>query len=62
MSGERVLRIQPGETAADYTRRLIDTAPPLTPDLAVRLRAILPVTPGRGPAAGRGIPPLSTAA
>lgn len=43
MSSETVLRIQPGESVEDFGRRLVDTAPPLTPELAARLRALLPI-------------------
>lgn len=49
MSGERrevVLRIRPDETADEFTSRIADNAPPLTPDLADRLRALLAITSG----------------
>ncbi|MER5909525.1 hypothetical protein ABT124_03215 [Streptomyces sp. NPDC001982] len=44
MSGETVLRIQPGESVDAFTRRIADTAPPLAPALAARLRTLLPAT------------------
>jgi hypothetical protein len=48
MSGERretVLRIRPGESVDEFTSRIADTAPLLTPDLAERLRALLAISP-----------------
>jgi hypothetical protein len=52
---EIALRIQPGESAADFTRRIVDTAPRLTPVAADRLRALLPV--GRTKPAAPAKPP-----
>ncbi|MFF9310164.1 hypothetical protein ACF1BS_04555 [Streptomyces sp. NPDC014748] len=43
MSDGTVLRIQPGESVEAFTRRIVDTAPPLTPEAATRLRALLPL-------------------
>jgi hypothetical protein len=45
MSGEFVLRMQPGETAEEFTCRVVDTARPLTSDAASRLRVLLPIRP-----------------
>lgn len=62
MSGETVLRIQPGESTEDFIHRVADTAPPLTPELAARLRSLLPAT--RQEPAGRPVdrPPVRAAA
>lgn len=61
MSGiETVLRIQPGESAEDFMRRVADTAPQAPPDVLGRLRGLLrddmqplaeTVTPAAHPAA-----------
>lgn len=45
MSREIVLRMQPGESVEAFTSRIADTAPPLTPGLADRLRSLLAITP-----------------
>lgn len=41
--GERILRIRPGESVDEFTTRIADNAPPLTPDLAERLRQLLAI-------------------
>ncbi|QIJ62608.1 hypothetical protein [Streptomyces sp. JB150] len=41
---EVLLTIRPGESVDEFTSRIADTAPPLTPELAATLRALLPVT------------------
>lgn len=41
MSREVILRIRPGESVDEFTSRIADTAPALTPDLAARLRTLL---------------------
>lgn len=43
MSSQVVLRIQPGESMQDFTRRIADTAPSAPPDVMDRLRALLPI-------------------
>lgn len=45
MSREIVLRMQPGESVDDFTTRIVETAPALTPQLAARLRSLLAITP-----------------
>lgn len=42
---EIAVRIQPGETAEAFTRRVVDTACPLSPVAAARLRVLLPIRP-----------------
>jgi hypothetical protein len=34
---------QPDETDEQYLKRIVDAAPPLTPELAARLAALLPL-------------------
>lgn len=43
MSREVLVRIRPGETVDAFTTRIADSAPPLTPELAARLRTLLPI-------------------
>ncbi|MGP4085427.1 hypothetical protein [Streptomyces sp. KR55] len=43
MSREVVLRIQPGESVDAFTSRIAAAAPPLTPQLADRLRSLLAI-------------------
>ncbi|MGW1796856.1 hypothetical protein ACWCQN_12805 [Streptomyces sp. NPDC001984] len=51
MSGETVLRIQPGESLEDFTRRIVDTAPDAPPHVMDRIRTLLvPSTPAADPA------------
>jgi hypothetical protein len=43
MSGEVLVRIRPGESVDEFTSRVADSAPSITPDLADRLRSLLAV-------------------
>ncbi|WP_406168991.1 hypothetical protein [Streptomyces sp. NBC_00996] len=43
MSGETVLRIQPGESIEDFTNRIADTAPAAPPDVIDQLRDLLAI-------------------
>ncbi|MGW0574804.1 hypothetical protein ACWD25_02310 [Streptomyces sp. NPDC002920] len=49
MSGETVLRIQPGESTHDFIRRVADTAPQAPPDVLVRVRDLLRIDVDRLP-------------
>lgn len=50
MSRQVVLRMQPGESIDDFTTRVANAAPPLTPHLAHRLRTLLAIAPPTAPA------------
>jgi len=41
MSGETVLRMQPGESIEDFSRRVVDSAPDAPPHVMDRLRGLL---------------------
>jgi hypothetical protein len=41
MRGETVLRIQPGESVEDFTRRVVDSAPDVPPYVMDRIRTLL---------------------
>lgn len=41
MSGHVVLRIRPGESLEDFTRRIVDTAPDAPPHVIDRIGALL---------------------
>jgi hypothetical protein len=57
MSGGTVLRIQPGESIEDFTRRIVDSAPDAPPHVMDRIRTLLiPATPLAEPAADCAAP------
>ncbi|MEU1596147.1 hypothetical protein ABZ468_25640 [Streptomyces sp. NPDC005708] len=48
MPGEAVLRIQPGESVAEFTRRVVDSAPDAPPYVMDRIRTLLvPSSPAK---------------
>lgn len=62
MSSEVLVRIRPGESIDAFTSRIADSAPPLTPVLADRLRDLLAAKAPRDTAIEQLAQPTRTAA